>query len=128
MIRNSYQENFHQGDASGGECCRIRIKREEQTLSPNTQAKLNTMNKLTTERFDAQGCAVNIASGEITVKDETHRVELRYLDGTNILEAVCYYIEQRHWDRNAEDKQHKLLRAMARLDERIQAAKAEAKA
>lgn len=86
------------------------------------------MNKLSTERFDAQHCAVNINSTEITVKDETHRVELRYLDDTNVLEAVCYYIEQRHWDRNAEDKQHKLLRAMARLDERIQAAKAEAKA
>jgi hypothetical protein len=86
------------------------------------------MNKLTTERFDAQGCAVNFNSGEITVKNETHRVELRYLDEANILEAVCCYIEQRHWDRNAEDKQHKLLRAMARLDEKIQAAKAEAKA
>ena len=87
------------------------------------------MNKLSTERFDAQHCAVNINSTEITVKDETKiRVELRYLDEVNVLEAVCYYIEQRHWDRNAEDKQHKLLRAMAQLDERIQAAKAEAKA
>ena len=86
------------------------------------------MNRLTTERFDAQHCAVNINSSEITVKDETHRVELRYLDEVNVLEAVCCYIEQRHWDRNAEDKQHKLLRAMARLDERIQAAKAEAAA
>ena len=86
------------------------------------------MNKLTTERFDAQNCAVNIASSEITVKDETHRVELRYLDDTNVLEAVCNYIEMRCFDRNAEDKQHRLLRAMARLDERIQAAKAQANA
>tara|TARA_R100001509_G_scaffold58681_1_gene32375 strand:+ start:447 stop:707 length:261 start_codon:yes stop_codon:yes gene_type:complete len=86
------------------------------------------MNKLSTERFDAQHCAVNINSSEITVKDETHRIELRYLDEVNVLEAVCYYIEQRHWDRNAEDKQHKLLRAMAVLDQKIQAAKAEAKA
>jgi len=88
----------------------------------------NTMNKLSTERFDAQHCAVNIATSEITVKDETHRVELRYLDDTNVLEAVCYYIEQRHWDRNAEDKQHRLLRAMAVLDQKIQAAKAADKA
>ena len=94
----------------------------------NTLLSPNTMQKLITERFDAQHCAVNINSSEITIKDETHRVELRYLDEVNVLEAVCHYIEQRHWDRNAEDKQHKLLRAMARLDERIQAAKAEAKA
>lgn len=104
------------------------MKQERDTTTLNQHTTHNTMNKLSTERFDAQHCAVNINSTEITVKDETHRVELRYLDEINVLEAVCYYIEQRHWDRNAEDKQHKLLRAMARLDERIQAAKAEAKA
>ena len=86
------------------------------------------MQKLITERFDAQHCAVNIASSEITVKDETHRIELRYLDEVNVLEAVCYYIEQRHWDRNAEDKQHKLLQAINTLGKKIDAAKAEAKA
>ena len=83
------------------------------------------MNKLTTERFDAQNCAVNIASSEITVKDETHRVELRYLDDTNVLEAVCNYIEMRCWDRNAEDKQHRLLKAINSLGQRIDAQKAE---
>ena len=86
------------------------------------------MNKLTTERFDAQHCAVNINSSEITVKDETHRVELRYLDENNVLEAICYYIEQRSWDRNAEDEQHKLLKAINTLGQKIDAAKAEAKA
>tara|TARA_Y100000015_G_scaffold37708_1_gene39890 strand:- start:710 stop:970 length:261 start_codon:yes stop_codon:yes gene_type:complete len=86
------------------------------------------MNKLTTERFDAQNCAVHIGTSEINVKNEAHRVEVRYLDHASVLEAVCYYIEQRHWDRNAEDQQHKLLRAMAVLDQKIQAAKAEAKA
>ena len=86
------------------------------------------MNKLTTERFDAQHCAVNINSSEITVKDETHRIELRYLDEVNVLEAVCYYIEQRHWDRNAEDKQHRLLKAINSLGKRIDAQKAEASA
>lgn len=86
------------------------------------------MNKLTTERFDAQNCAVNIASGEITVKDETHRVELRYLDDTNLLEAVCNYIEMRCYDRNAEDKQHRLLKAINSLGKRIDAQKAEANA
>ena len=86
------------------------------------------MNKLTTERFDAQHCAVNIASSEITVKDETHRVELRYLDDTNVLEAVCNYIEMRCWDRNAEDKQHRLLKAINSLGKRIDAQKAEASA
>ena len=86
------------------------------------------MNKLTTERFDAQHCAVNINSSEITVKDETHRIEIRYLDENNVLEAVCYYIEQRMWDRNVEDKQHRLLKAINTLGEKIDAAKAEAKA
>ena len=86
------------------------------------------MNKLSTERFDAQHCAVNINSSEITVKDETHRIELRYLDEVNVLEAVCYYIEQRHWDRNAEDKQHRLLKAINSLGKRIDAQKAEASA
>lgn len=86
------------------------------------------MNKLSTERFDAQHCAVNIASSEITVKDETHRVELRYLDDTNVLEAVCNYIEMRVWDRNAEDKQHRLLKAINSLGQRIDAQKAEASA
>ena len=86
------------------------------------------MQKLTTERFDAQNCAVNIASGEITVKDETHRVELRYLDDTNLLEAVCNYIEMRCYDRNAEDKQHRLLKAINSLGQRIDAQKAEANA
>ena len=86
------------------------------------------MNKLTTERFDAQHCTVQINSSELNVKNDSHRIEVRYLDETDILAAVCSYIEQRHWDRNAEDKQHKLLRAMAVLDQKIQAAKAEAKA
>ena len=86
------------------------------------------MNKLSTERFDAQHCAVNINSSEITVKDETHRVELRYLDEANVLEAVCNYIEMRCWDRNAEDKQHRLLKAINSLGKRIDAQKAEANA
>ena len=100
-------------------------ERGRHLLSNNTQ---NTMNKLTTERFDAQHCTVQINSSELNVKNDSHRIEVRYLDETDILAAVCSYIEQRHWDRNAEDKQHKLLRAMAVLDQKIQAAKAEAKA
>ena len=100
--------------------------RETTTFAQHTTH--NTMNKLTTERFDAQNCAVNIASGEITIKNETHRVELRYLDSDSVLEAVCNYIEMRCWDRNAEDKQHKLLKAINALGQRIDAQKAEASA
>ena len=85
------------------------------------------MNKLTTERFDAQHCTVQITSNEITVKNESHRVELRYLDETDLLKAVCQYIESRHWDRNAETIQHELLKSMSTLGKKIDAAKAEAK-
>ena len=100
--------------------------RKTTTLAQHTTR--NTMNKLTTERFDAQNCSVNIASGEITVKNETHRVELRYLDNDSVLEAVCNYIEMRCWDRNAEDKQRKLPKAINSLGQRIDAQKAEASA
>lgn len=86
------------------------------------------MNKLTTDRYDAQHCTVHITSSEITVKNESHRVELRYLDESDLLAAVCNYIELRSWDRNAEDKQHRLLKAINTLGQKIDAAKAEANA
>ena len=85
------------------------------------------MNKLTTDRFDAQHCTVHFNSGAITVKNESHAVELRYLDETDLLRAVCQYIESRHWDRNAEMIQHELLKSMSTLGKKIDAAKAEAK-
>ena len=113
--------------ATGQDAVGYESSEGDNNLRP-THNTHNTMNKLTTERFDAQHCAVNIASSEITVKDETHRIELRYLDDTNVLEAVCYYIEQRCWDRNAEHKQHRLLQAINTLGKKIDAAKAEAKA
>ena len=100
--------------------------RETTTLAQHTTH--NTMQKLVTERFDAQNCTVHITSSEITVKNESHRVELRYLDENDMLAAVCNYIELRSWDRNAEDKQHKLLQAINTLGKKIDAAKAEAKA
>ena len=86
------------------------------------------MNKLTTDRYDAQHCTVHLTSGSITVKNESHAVELRYLDESDLLAAVCQYIESRHWDRNAEEIQHQLLRAMSTLGKKIDAAKAEAAA
>jgi len=86
------------------------------------------MQKLTTERFDAQHCTVQINSSELNVKNDSHRIEIRYLDENDILAVVCAYIEQRHWDRNAADKQHKLLQAINTLGKKIDAAKAEAKA
>jgi|TARA_Y100000015_G_scaffold34117_1_gene34354 hypothetical protein len=86
------------------------------------------MQKLITERFDAQNCTVQITSSEITVKNESHRIEVRYLDESDLLAAVCNYIELRSWDRNAEDKQRKLLQAINTLGKKIDAAKAEAKA
>lgn len=86
------------------------------------------MQKHSTDRFDAQHCNVKINSSAITVKNESHSVELRYLDDADILAAVCDYIEQRHWDRNADDIHVQLLRSMSTLDKKIQAAKAEAKA
>ena len=100
--------------------------REITTLAQHTTH--NTMQKPTTERFDAQNCTVHVGTSEITVKNESHRVEVRYLDDTDILTAVCNYIEQRVWDRNAADKQHKLLQAINTLGKKIDAAKAEAKA
>ena len=100
--------------------------REITTLAQHTTH--NTMQKLTTERFDAQHCTVQINSSELNVKNDSHRIEIRYLDENDILAAVCSYIEQRHWDRNAADKQHKLLQAINTLGKKIDAAKAEAKA
>ena len=101
---------------------------ERNNNSRPTHNTQHTMQKLITERFDAQNCTVHITSSEITVKNESHRVELRYLDENDMLAAVCNYIELRSWDRNAEDKQHKLLQAINTLGKKIDAAKAEAKA
>ena len=126
-IRNTYRKTSIRGFTSGADVVGYESSEGNKHSRP-THNTHNTMNKLTTERFDAQHCTVLINSSELTIKNESHRIEIRYLDENDILAAVCSYIEQRHWDRNAEDKQHKLLRAMARLDERIQAAKAEAKA
>ena len=100
----------------------------QESNTHNLRLSPNTMQKLTTERFDAQHCTVQINSSELNVKNDSHRIEIRYLDENDILAAVCSYIEQRHWDRNAEDKQHKLLQAINTLGKKIDAAKAEAKA
>ena len=98
---------------------------ETATLAEHTTH--NTMNKLTTERFDAQHCTVRLNTSTITVKNESHAVELRYLDETDLLKAVCQYIESRHWDLDAEAIQHELLKSMSTLGKKIDAAKAEAK-
>lgn len=127
LISNTYQKSPQQGFTTGRDAVGYESSGRDNNSRP-THNTHNTVNKLTTERFDAQHCTVQLTSSELVVKNESHRLEIRYLDQTDILDAVCAYIEQRVWDCNAEDKHHKLLRAMTVLDQRIQAAKAEAKA
>ncbi len=127
LITNTYQKKSRKGFTTGQDAVGYESS-ERNNNSRLTHNTHNTMQKLITERFDAQNCTVQITSSEITVKNESHRIEVRYLDESDLLAAVCNYIELRSWDRNAEDKQRKLLQAINTLGKKIDAAKAEAKA
>tara|TARA_B100001093_G_scaffold519892_1_gene611224 strand:+ start:3875 stop:4141 length:267 start_codon:yes stop_codon:yes gene_type:complete len=86
------------------------------------------MQKLTTDRYDAQHCALNIRSTEVKVQGTHNVVEFRYLDETVVLDAVCDFITSRHWDRNCDAQFDRLLNATHQLGETIRANKEKATA
>ena len=82
------------------------------------------MQRLTTDRYDAQCSIVHIESNSITIKSPTHAVEIRYLDESDLLKAVCDYIEKRHWSGDCDNIHAELLNSMTRLGDRIRSNKA----
>lgn len=86
------------------------------------------MQKLTTDRYDAQHCALTIRSTEVKVQGAQNIVEIRYLDEAAVLDAVCEFITSRHWDRNGEAQFNRLLNATHQLGETIRASKEKAAA
>ena len=83
------------------------------------------MERLTTDRYDAQCSIVHIESNSITVKNPAHAVEIRYLDESDLLKAVCDYIEKRHWSGDCDNIHAELLTSMTRLSDRIRSNKAD---
>ena len=77
------------------------------------------MQAFTTNRFDAQQAVVRLTSTEAKVTTATGAVEIRYIDEAAMLDAVCSYIEQRHWNGNGSQHHEKLLTAVAKLGETI---------
>lgn len=83
------------------------------------------MHKLTTDRFDAQCSIVRLQSNSIDVRTPSHVVEVRNLDESDLLKAVCDYIESRHWSGDCDNIHAELLTAMTRLGDRIRTKKLE---
>ena len=86
------------------------------------------MQKLTTDRYDAKHCTLTIRSTEIRVQGAQNVVELRYLDETAVLDAVCEFITSRHWEQSSDAQFDRLLHATHQLGETIRTKKEKAAA
>ena len=114
------EDKIHQPVTSGGYIRGPMAYCIDQGRKTHTHSlPTNTMQKVTTDRYDAKHCTITIRSTEIEVQGAQNVVELRYLDETAVLDAVCDFITSRHYGRNCDAQFNRLLNATHQLGETI---------